>query len=53
MVGQLHLSHAACAKSLGEGVVSENTIRGAGPVRIDAALGLPVGCGVGLVGILT
>jgi hypothetical protein len=53
MVGQLHLSHAACAKGLGEGVVSENAVRGAGPVRIDGAMGLPVGRRVGLVCILT
>jgi len=53
MMGQLYLSHAACAESLGEGIVSENTICGARPYcRIDGALGLPLRCGMGLFGIL-
>jgi hypothetical protein len=52
MMGQLYLTHAACAEGLGEGVVSEDTIRGAWPGRIDCALGLPWNCGMGLFGIL-
>jgi hypothetical protein len=40
MMGEFYLAHTTCAKSLGEGVVSEDTVRNARFGRVEAALGV-------------
>jgi len=52
MVGQLDLSHTTRAESLGEGVVSENTIGVAALGRFEAALRMSLRQGWGLFNIL-
>ena len=52
MMGQLDLSHTTRAKSLGEGVLAENTIGGALLGRFEAALGVSLRRGNGLFDIL-
>ena len=52
MVGQLDFSHTTRAESLGEGVVSENTIGVAALGRFEAALRMTLRQGWGLFNIL-
>ena len=52
MMSQLDLSHTTRAESLGEGVVSENTIGGALLGRFEATLRMSLRRGKGLFNIL-